>query len=130
MIKKKKNFSLADRRITQRLKLQLKLRYCLIHKRKIIGEAFTKDLSGGGMRFFSLSPLKTGTIIQSQLFFPNQNKPIEIKNRVIRCKKIVYRKKETYELGLSHIKIEKKDQQRFMFLFCEMMINYFILGEK
>ncbi|GAF99749.1 unnamed protein product, partial [marine sediment metagenome] len=39
-------------------------------------------------------------------------------------------KKLHFDVGLQYINISRKDKERFVFLFCETMINYFILEQQ
>ena len=88
----------------------------------------TQDVSGGGVGLKVPSPFKKGARLKTLLYFPNEKKPVASLSEVVWCKKSP--KTHNYYAGIRHIKIEPRDRERFVFLFCEMMVNYFLLPRR
>ncbi len=113
-----------DRRRAQRLDLHFKIIYKLMPRKKILQETISQNVSGSGVRLRVNQKLELGTRLKAQLYLPNIKKPITA------LSKVVWRKesptKKGYDVGIQHIKIDTKDKERFVFAFCEMMINYFM----
>ena len=62
--------------------------------------------------------------------FPGAPRPIGSTSRVVWCRKISAKGANRFRVGLEHIKIDLKDRDRFVFLFCETMLNYFLASAK
>ncbi len=122
---------MAEKRKTQRLNIRLDLKYRYSFKGKIlIQEVITKNISGGGIGLTLDKPLKVGTELKTVLYFPNDPKPIASLSRVVWCRKAPRKYKASFYVGIRHIKIAAKDRERFVFLFCETMMNYFLISKK
>ena len=113
-----------ERRKAQRLNIPLKIKYRWVAKRGILQEIFTQDISGGGIKIRTDRPFKIGNRLRTLLYFPDEPKPVNIVSQVAWCKKGKIRKKIYFDIGIKHIKIEPPDRERFILLFCEMMINF------
>jgi c-di-GMP-binding flagellar brake protein YcgR len=119
-----------ERRKTQRLKLPLKINYRWLSQKGLLREIFTQDVSGGGMRLRSTTPFKKGDRLKTQLYFPNSPKAVGVVNEVIWCRKVRFKNKTHFDVGIKHLKISPRDRERFVFLFCEMLINFILSSRK
>ena len=129
MSSQKKKRAAAERRKSQRLDISIKTKYRQLAKKKLLEEIFTQNISGGGAGLRLAKPLPKGARIKTMLHFPDDPKPITAVSEVIWCKKVKKQKLTYYDTGIRHLKILPKDRERFVFLFCETMINYFIVGK-
>ncbi|MCK9603086.1 MAG: PilZ domain-containing protein [Candidatus Omnitrophica bacterium] len=111
-----------ERRMFQRLNIPLHFQYKLLPHKIILESAFSRDISGGGISFRLGQPLKQGAKLKVLLHFPGETKPVTAVSQVVWCRKSPQEK--TYDIGIKHVKILPMDKERFVFLFCEMMINY------
>lgn len=119
-----------ERRRSQRMLIPIKVEFTPQGNEKFIEEIFCQDISGGGVKLRLSKPLKSGEKFQTHIYFPGDPDPISAFSRVVWCREINVKNKGTcYEVGLQHLKISPKDSQRFVFLFCEMMLNYFIFAK-
>lgn len=122
---------MAEKRKAQRLNIRLELKYRYSFKGKIlIQEVLTKNISGGGIGLVLDKPLKVGTALKTVLYFPNDPKPVASLSRVVWCRKVPRKYKAGFYVGIRHIKVAAKDRERFVFLFCETMMNYFLISKK
>ena len=99
-------------------------------KKTLIEEVFTKDISGGGVGIRLGKPLKVGTRLKTVIYFPNDTRPVSSMSEVVWCRKVSHKGKASFDVGIKHLKIIPRDKERFVYLFCEMMINYFVLSKK
>jgi c-di-GMP-binding flagellar brake protein YcgR len=111
-----------EKRKAQRLNIPLYFQYKLLPRKKILESAFCRDISGGGISFRLGQPLREGDRLKILLHFPEETKPVTAFSSVVWCKRILQEK--VYCVGIKHIKILPADKERFVFLFCETMINY------
>lgn len=112
-----------ERRKSQRLRLPLKIKYKWSSEKGALQDIFTNDISGGGIRIRSSKLLRKGDRIKSELFFPHNSQPVEVLSEIVWCKKKHLKTKTYFEAGLKHVKILPRDRERFVFLFCETMLN-------
>lgn len=126
---KRKN--MIEKRKTQRLNIHLQSKYRLSFRGKLlIQEIFTKNISGGGIGLTLKQPLKIGTKLRALLYFPTERQPISSLSKVVWCRKVSKKDKVSFDVGIKHVKIAAKDRERFVYLFCETMINYFLISKK
>lgn len=125
---KKQKQSSKERRRSERLDLPIKALFCFFKKRTLI-ESITENISGGGICLKLEWPIPKQNKLRISLYFPNDTKPVNAISEVVWCKRINQKGKTYYEVGIRHLKILPRDKERFVFLFCEMMINYLILGK-
>lgn len=119
-----------DYRKTQRLDIHLRSKCRLSSKgKRLLQVVFTKNISGGGISLTLTKPLKVGTKLPVLLYFPNDPKPVCSLSQIVWCKPNP-KKYASFDVGIRHIKIAAKDRERFAFLFCETMINYFLVAKK
>lgn len=117
-----------ERRKAQRLEIPLAVKYKILpHKRIVLG-AVTQDVSGGGVSLKSNVPFKKGQQLKVLVYLPGDPKPVTSMSEVVWSRKAGEGKEAYYKIGVKFMKIVPKDKQRFVFLFCEMMINYMTLG--
>lgn len=118
---------LEERRKAQRLNIPLQIKYKLLTKKRILEEVFCQDISGGGLKLRLKESLTVGQRMEVLLYFPNDPNPVTAKSSVVWCKRRLTKKKGPFfDIGVKHIKINPKDKERFVFLFCEMMINFLL----
>ncbi len=125
---KKQGQSGRERRKSERLNLPIKVLYRFFKKRTFI-ESITENISGGGACLKLERPVPKQNKLKISLYFPNDAKPVNAISRVVWCRKITQKGKTYYGVGIRHLKILPRDKERFVFLFCEMMINYLVLGK-
>lgn len=111
-----------EKRSFQRLNIPVRFQYKLLPHKRILESAFSRDISGGGISFHSSEALKKGERLKILLHFSEEAKPVTAFSRVVWCRKAAEEK--TYNIGIQHVKILPADRERFVFLFCETMINY------
>jgi len=117
-----------ERRKTQRLDLPLKIHYKWLKRKGVLQEIFAQDISGGGMRIRTEKAFRKGQRLKTLLYFPNTSKPIHVTSEVIWCKKRKLRGKTCFDVGVKHVYILPRDRERFVFIFCEAMLNYLIFS--
>lgn len=130
---KKINFKLKakfrDKRKTIRLNIPLSIEYKLLPRKRILKQCFLENISGGGLMFTLEHCLNKGDRLKTLIYFPEEPKPVAAFSKVVWCKKISGKDKRNFNVGIKYIKLDPKDKERFVFLFCELMINYFIFRE-
>lgn len=82
------------------------------------------DVSGGGVRLRLGYPIGRGKRIDMLMYFPDDPKPVGITARSVWCKE----EKMGFNIGLQYI--EFKDKEKFIMLFCGMMVDYFVLSDR
>ncbi len=114
---RKKSYPMMNGRRYPRLKANYLLRYVPIegNMQEITYVATTKDLSTGGLRFYSSRFIEEGTLLKIQVLVPPIDHSISAFARVTRVKTI--RKHSQYEISLSYVEIDKKDYD---------LLSYFI----
>lgn len=116
-----------EKRTAQRLNIPIKIKYKLFPKKKILVEAFSQNISGSGFKLCLDHPLKKGDRLKSFLYFPGDPKPIAASSEVVWSRSRLVKGKKVFDTGIKYIKIEAGDRDRFVFLFCELMMNFFIV---
>jgi c-di-GMP-binding flagellar brake protein YcgR len=123
-----KTKKINEKRRAQRIKVSLPIEYQLMPKKRVLIEKiFTRDISGGGIGLRLRYPLEEGMHLKTLLYFPMSKQPISSVSKVVWCEKRSFKNKTYFDVGIRHIKIASRDKERFVFLFCETMINYFVL---
>jgi len=117
-----------DNRKTHRLKIPLKIEYKLLPRKKILEQSFSEDISGGGFRLSLNRRFNKGDKLKTLIYFPKESCPVTAFSEVVWCKRRLAKNKKIFDAGIKYIKIAPGDRERFVFLFCEMMINYFVLS--
>ena len=90
----------------------------------------SEDISGTGLGFVLTEPVEIGDKINLSIYFPEETKPVDATCVIIRCNEFVQDEKTYYRAGTKYLKIRNKDKERFVFLFCEHMLNYSIFGDE
>ena len=111
-----------DRRMAERIPVSIKIQYRLPRERSP-REALAQNVSGTGMRIKSDMPFKKGGRLRSLVYFPEEQSPVSVTDRVVWCRKREEGEKAYFDVGIRHEKIEPSDKERFVFLFCDTMIN-------
>ena len=117
-----------ERRNAQRLNIPLKLEYNFFSKKGLVEKIFTQDVSGSGMRIRVSKPFEIGQCLQSKLYFPNSPRPLKVVSKVVWCRRVSGGIKPFFDVGIRYVRIKPIDRERFLFLFCEMMLNYFLFN--
>jgi len=114
-----------ERRRAQRLNIPLRVKCYLPSGGKIITEeVLAKNISGTGIGLSFKRPLNIGSRFKTLFYLPNDQQPISSVSEVVWCKKQIEDGKIYFDVGIEHNKISAKDKEKFVFLFCETMINY------
>ncbi|MCX5666689.1 MAG: PilZ domain-containing protein [Candidatus Omnitrophica bacterium] len=116
---------LHDRRRSSRLDIPLKIEQRLSRGGELL-KALSSDISGNGLRFQLHRYLKKGEKLRTSIHFPSDPKPVTAVSEVIWCKEKPASGKKMFDAGIKYVKIIPRDRDRFIFLFCETMINYFM----
>ncbi|MFH1877065.1 MAG: PilZ domain-containing protein [Candidatus Omnitrophota bacterium] len=120
--------SYKEKRKAQRLNLSLPFEYHSARGKKVSSKRIcTRDISGSGIGFRLAHPVAVRARLGILLYFPTDKRPISSVAEVVRCTKRVIKGKPLYDVGVKHLKIAAKDRERFVFSFCETMINHFVL---
>lgn len=118
---------MSDRRKATRLDIRLKIGYKLPLGRKMIIETFSENVSGKGIRVTLNKKLHKGDRLKTLIYFPKEPKPVTSFSEVVWCKARRLEGRQIFDSGLRYVKISPRDRERFVFLFCELMINYFMI---
>lgn len=125
-----KKMRIRERRKFQRLNISIPVKYKFLPRKKILKEIFCKNISGGGLKLRLDYPLKKGDRLKTFLYFPGDSTPVTAFSKVTWCRRITQKGRiACYDAGVQHLKIIPKDRQRLVFLFCEMMLDYFLFGK-
>ncbi len=118
-----------ERRKSQRISLPIEVKCKYIKKRNVLLEQiFTESISGGGVGLRLGQPLTKGTRIKTLLYLPGDSRPVTAISEVTWCKQKGTKKQAYYDAGIRYVKMAPKDRERFVFLFCELLINFFMGG--
>ena len=115
-----------EKRRSQRIGIPL--RVCLEGSTKV-GRFETSccDISGGGHKVLLDRELPVGKELKTLLYFPDDPRPILLFGKVAWSKRARTKdKRELYYNGIQHVRVSKKDNERFIFNFCDTMINFFM----
>lgn len=125
---------LRDKRKTQRLAIPLRVRYRVIsgrNKKNPWQETMICDISGGGMRLQLDYPVEKGSRVDMRIYFPDDPKPVDAIAKSIWCRrKKANKKKISFDIGLQYAGLKEEDRERFIMLFCGMMVDYFVLSDR
>lgn len=113
-----------EKRRSTRISVPLPIKYEWFSKKDILREALCQNISGSGMMIRVDSSLKAGERLKTLFYFPQDAKPINAISEVVWCRKTKSKEEINFDAGIRHIRIEKQDRERFVFLFCETMINF------
>ncbi len=116
----------AGRRKSQRLNIPLRVKYAADPQgHGLVGPVVADNISGRGMSFTLEEPLRKDEKLRMLIYFPDDPKPIGSVSRVVWCKKDDREKRPCFKVGIQHLRIDPDDRERFVFEFCETMVNYF-----
>lgn len=114
-----------EERKSTRILAGLPIKYEWFSQKDVLRETLCRNISGGGMMLRVDRPLKVGERLKTLFYFPQDDaKPIGAISEVVWSRKIRTKEGIRFDAGIRHIKIEKRDRERFVFLFCETMINF------
>lgn len=113
-----------EKRKSTRITVPLPIKYEWFSKKDILREALCQNISGSGMMIRVDRPLEVGEHLKTLFYFPQDAKPINAISEVVWCRKTKSKEEINFDAGIRHIRIEKQDRERFVFLFCETMINF------
>jgi len=118
-----------ENRKSQRLKIPLRIDYNLFPRGSALEKTFAHNISGSGICLKLDYSLHKGDKLKTIVHFPQERRPVVAISRVIWCMPVTAKKKAFY-IGMKYIKIMREDRERFVFLFCEMMLNYFFMNQR
>ena len=102
-----------ERRQFIRLGLRMNVSYQLLGTKKS-GESLTKDISGGGVRFFAEHLLEPGTQVACTVRLPDRREPIRFRGEVVWARTGRAGDKTLIagasEIGVRFVEIDPKDQ--------------------
>ena len=75
--------TLEERRRYVRLDTRLRINYRVLPQSPRMENSETLDVSGGGIRIFLTEPLKAGTLLELEIFFPEQATPVRCQGRIV-----------------------------------------------
>lgn len=116
---------LKERRKSDRLNIPLVIEHSSFRKKAAI-KTFSSDISGSGMRLSLQHRMERDEKLKILIHFPGDKRPVTAFSKVIWCSPKGAGKTKIFDTGIKHFKIAPKDRNRFVFLFCELMINYFM----
>jgi len=121
----------TERRKAQRLNIPVPIRYYFYAKSKALSKPVTADnISGTGIGITLKQPVTKGARLKALIYFSDNPRPVTSTSRVVWCKKIPGKEGNLFKIGMQHVKIDTKDRDRFVFLFCETMLNYFLASSE
>jgi hypothetical protein len=116
-----------ERRKAQRLNAHVPIRYSFyLNKRAMSSPIAADNISGTGLGVTLKEPAAKGVKLKVLIYFSDDQRPIASTSRVMWCKKIPKKEGNLFKIGMRHVRIDTKDKDRFVFLFCETMLNYFM----
>lgn len=118
-----------EKRMAQRIEIPIQVKYKYLPHMGALEEAIAQNISGSGIRLKLPHPLKKGDRLKILLYFPSDRQSVTALSEVVWCRKVSQEKVAYYDLGIRYIRIAPKDRERFIFRFCEMMINVLTLGK-
>jgi c-di-GMP-binding flagellar brake protein YcgR len=125
---------LSQKRESQRLDVALRVQYGILSgraKKNGWQETFSHDISGGGIKLRLDFSLEKGNRLDTLIYFPGDSKPVHAIVKVVWCKRMAARNRKIFfDIGTQYMQMKTKDKERFILLFCEMMVDYFVLSEK
>lgn len=116
---------MEERRRYIRLDTHLKINYRILQQSPAPTPTETLDIGGGGIRLFLNEPLKVGTLLELEIFFPGESKAVHCQGKLVWVEEFsIYQgtKEERKELegGIEFTNISPEEQDR--------IIKYVILG--
>lgn len=116
---------MEERRRYVRLDTRLKINYRILQQPPLVTTSETVDIGGGGIRIFLTEPLKTGTLLELEIFLPEERDPIRCQGKLVWVEEfsIYHGSRETrqeLEGGVEFTSIRPQDQDR--------IIKHVILG--
>jgi len=122
-----KKIRVAERRKAQRLNIAVPMRYRLYLKKRALSQPIlTDNISGTGLGLTLTEPLKKNAKLDVHIYFHDDPKPVVSTSRVAWCKKETKKGLRRFKAGIRHVEIAPTDRERFVFLFCETMLNYLL----
>ena len=122
--------SRKNRRRFDRIASPLKIKYTFKGPPSISGMTVLQDVGGGGLSLLLDQNVKKKDFLTVSLYFPEDSRPITALAQVAWCKKMAEKGKNTHKVGLQYFKIVSKDKERFVFNFCELMMNYSLFRKR
>ena len=108
---------MQERRRFVRLATRLNVRYTVLHQTQP-SPSVTRNISGGGICFFSEEALPAGTRLQVEVTLPDREQPIPFTAEVVWSEQSVLigkaQREEAVEIGVRFIEIAPDDQDVIM----------------
>ena len=126
--------SYTEKRKAQRLPVPIKIEYNFSLQKNLKNtyrNSYCYNVSGTGLNLPFDSYLKKGTRLRLRIHFPGDVQPVAVIARVAWCREVIKNKTEPcFRTGVQYMYMGKNEKERFTLLFCEMMMDYFILRKK
>lgn len=102
---------MVEKRKFIRLKTPVKIVYTLIKKQKKQKaiSSVTRDISAGGLRIVAKEPLRSGELIELEMFIPYLEESIKAVGEVVWCSGSREHPSETHEAGIRFRDIASRD---------------------
>ena len=124
----RKGATIMERRKAQRINIPIKI--CFEYKGEE-QEILSENISGSGINIRMSKPLEVGDKITVVVYISPYEPPFRIRGSIAWCKSIKSGGgKNMYNVGIRYVKILSRDKNRYIFLFCDLMINYFYSGNR
>jgi len=120
-----KDMLTKERRKAQRLNIPIPVKFRRFGKKGTYRESNCQNISGSGIMLCLDLPVKKGDKFEMLIHLSGDPIPVETVVEVMWCKKNTqYRNKPFFNCGMKYVKIKPRDRERFVFLFCELMMEY------
>ena len=96
-----------------RIEWPVVIKYKTIEEPRAQDQIVGKDISEGGARFIVYERLMKGTKLDIQLEVPFDSMPIFVKGLIVWIRKLGEENAQTFEVGVSFIEVDPRDQKRF-----------------
>ena len=116
---------MEERRRYVRLDTRLRINYRVLPQSPTRENSETLDIGGGGIRIFLTAPLKVGTLLELEIFLPEEATPVRCQGKVVWVEEFaIYQgtreERKDVEAGVEFSDIAPQDRDR--------IIKYVILG--
>lgn len=123
----------TEKRRAQRIPIPIKIEYNFLPQKTLknaYSSTYCDNISGTGLGLVFDSYIKRGTRLKLRIHFPGDVQPVTIAAEITWCREVAKNKVEPcFRTGVQYVHMDENEKERFTLLFCEMMMDYFILYE-